>query len=72
MAAQRRKPDLRRAVLNLRDRMIELRNDCDRVVRGFGERGVGFAVLEAQALLQRAISAIDEDQALKAKAKDDL
>lgn len=72
MTAQRVKPDLRRAVSNLRDRMIELRNDCDRVVRGFGEQGVGFAVLEARAFLQKAISAIDQNQAPKAKAKDDL
>ena len=72
MASRRGKLDLRGAVATLRDRMIGIRNDCDRVIRGFGEEGVAFALLEARAFLQRAISAIDENPASKAKAKDQL
>jgi hypothetical protein len=72
MPAPRSKPDMSRAVMNLRDRMMEIQNDFDRMVSGFGEQGVGFAVLEARAFLQKAISAIDENQPHKAKAKSDL
>jgi len=72
MAVPRGKPDLGRAVGNLRDRMIGLRDDCDRVIHGFGEQSVGFALLEARAFLQKAISAIDENQERGATAKADL